>query len=231
VAIRVILADDSFLVLQGLRQVLAGADEIEIAAECETLDSVLGEVERHAPDVVLTDIRMPPTNSDEGIQVAALLRASHPHIGVVVLSQYTDPSYVRALLEAGSDGRAYLLKERVHDRRQVVEAIKAVAEGSSVVDPKVVEVLLAAKARDERSPLGELTPRELEVLAAIAEGKSNTAIAETLVLTKRAVEKHINAIFLKLNLSHSQEAERISPRVTAALMFLSETADAGAHPR
>jgi DNA-binding NarL/FixJ family response regulator len=231
VAIRLILADDSFLVLQGLRQVLAGADGIEVTAECESLDAVLAEIERQPPDVVLTDIRMPPTNSDEGVQLAARLRSSHPDIGVVVLSQYTDPAYVRALLEGGSDSRAYLLKERVHDRRQIVEAIEAVAAGSSVVDPKVVEVLLAAKARGEHSPLAELTPRELEVLASIAEGKSNTAIADALVLTKRAVEKHINAIFLKLNLSHSVEADRISPRVTAALMFLSETANGGAHPR
>jgi DNA-binding NarL/FixJ family response regulator len=225
VAIRVILADDSFLVLQGLRQVLDGVDSIEVTAECDSLDSVLAEVERREPDVVVTDIRMPPTNSDEGVQVAIRLRRSHPAVGVVVLSQYTDPAYVRAILDGGSDGRAYLLKERVHDRRQIVEAIEAVADGSSVVDPKVVEVLLAAKARGERSPLAELTPRELEVLAAIAEGRSNTAIAESLVLTKRAVEKHINAIFLKLNLSHSHEAEQISPRVTAALLFLSQTSE------
>jgi DNA-binding NarL/FixJ family response regulator len=221
--IRVILADDSFLVLQGLRQVLAGADGIEVSAEAEDLDALVAEIEREPPDVVLTDIRMPPTKTDEGVQLAARLRSSHPSVGVVVLSQYTDPAYVRALLEDGSEGRAYLLKERVHDRRQIVEAIEAVAEGSSVVDPKVVEVLLTAKARGERSPLAELTPRELEVLAAIAQGKSNTAIAEALVLTKRAVEKHINAIFLKLNLSHSQDAEQTSPRVAAALMFLSET--------
>jgi DNA-binding NarL/FixJ family response regulator len=227
VVIRVILADDSFLVLQGLRQVLDGAEGIEVTAECGDLDSVVAEVERDRPDVVVTDIRMPPTNTDEGVQLAARLRESAPAIGVVVLSQYTDPAYVRALLEDGSEGRAYLLKERVHDRRQIVDAIEAVAEGSSVVDPKVVEVLLAAKGRGERSPLAELTPRELEVLAAIAEGKSNTAIADSLVLTKRAVEKHINAIFLKLNLSHSQEAERISPRVTAALTFLSETSHVG----
>jgi DNA-binding NarL/FixJ family response regulator len=227
VAIRVILADDSFLVLQGLRQVLAGADGIEVAAECEDLDAVLAEVERQEPDVVITDIRMPPTNSDEGIRLASELRTSHPGVGVVVLSQYTDPTYVRALLEGGSEGRAYLLKERIHDRRQIVEAIEAVAGGSSVVDPKVVEVLLAARARGESSPLAQLTPREMEVLAAIAEGKSNTAIAEALVLTKRAVEKHINAIFLKLNLSHSDQSERISPRVAAALMFLSETARTG----
>ena len=223
--ISVVLADDSFLVLQGLRQVLDGADGIEVAAECGSLESVLTAVDRQAPDVVLTDIRMPPAHSDEGVQIATRLRETHPGVGVVVLSQYTDPAYVRALLEGGSEGRAYLLKERVHDRRQIVEAIQAVAEGSSVVDSKVVEVILAARARGERSPLAQLTPRELEVLAAIAEGKSNTAIADSLVLTKRAVEKHINAIFLKLNLSHSIEADQISPRVTAALMFLSETAE------
>ena len=224
-AIRVILADDSFLLREGVRQVLAGADGIEVAGECGDLDSLLAEVEATRPDVVLTDIRMPPTHTDEGIRAAARLRLSHPGVGVVVLSQYADPTYVRALLLDGSERRAYLLKERVSDRRQVVEAIEAVAEGSSVVDPKVVEVLLAARARGERSPLADLTPRELDVLAAIAEGKSNTAIAETLVLTKRAVEKHINAIFLKLNLSHAHDAERISPRVTAALMFLSQTGE------
>jgi DNA-binding NarL/FixJ family response regulator len=130
---------------------------------------------------------------------------------------------VLELLESGSDGRAYLLKERIHDRRQLIAAIEAVADGRSVIDPKIVEVLVAAKARSERSPLTELTPRELEVLAAIAEGKSNAAISEALVLTKRAVEKHINAIFLKLNLSHSQSTEEVSPRVKAALVFLAES--------
>ena len=174
--------------------------------------------------MVLTDIRMPPTQTDEGIRLAARLRTTHPEIGVVVLSQYADPVYVLALLESGSDGRAYLLKERLHDRRQLVAAIESVAGGESVIDAKIVEVLVAAKARSDRSPLGELTPRELEVLAAIAEGKSNAAISEGLVLTKRAVEKHINAIFLKLNLSHVSGAEEVSPRVKAALVFLAETA-------
>jgi len=141
----------------------------------------------------------------------------------VVLSQYSDPGYVLELLESGSEGRAYLLKERVHDRRQLIAAIEAVAGGASVIDPKIVEVLVAAKARGERSPLAELTPRELEVLAAIAEGKSNAAISDALVLTKRAVEKHINAIFLKLNLSHSQAAQDVSPRVKAALVFLAQS--------
>jgi DNA-binding NarL/FixJ family response regulator len=223
VAIRIVLGEDSYIVREGLRQLLAGAPQIEIAAECDDADALLRAVEERQPDVVLTDIRMPPTHSDEGIRLAAHLRAAHPEIGVVVLSQYADPGYVLALLDAGSDGRAYLLKERVHDRRELVAAIEAVANGQSVIDPKIVEVLVAAKARSARSPLAQLTPRELEVLAAIAEGKSNAAISDALVLTKRAVEKHINAIFLKLNLSHSQAAEEVSPRVKATLVYLAES--------
>jgi len=223
VAIRVILGEDSYLVREGLRQVLAGAPQIELEAECGDADSLMREIDERRPDVVLTDIRMPPTNTDEGIRLAAHLRRTYPEIGVVVLSQYADPGYVLELLESGSEGRAYLLKERVHDRRQLVAAIEAVASGQSVIDSKIVEVLVAAKARGERSPLAELTPRELEVLAAIAEGKSNSAISASLVLTKRAVEKHINAIFLKLNLSHSQSAEDVSPRVKAALVFLARS--------
>ena len=222
VAIRVILGEDSYLVREALRQVLAGASQLVLEAECGDADALLREIEERRPDVVLTDIRMPPTNTNEGIRLAAQLRREHPDIGVVVLSQYADPGYVLQLLESGSEGRAYLLKERVHERHQLVAAIEAVANGESVIDSKIVEVLVAARARGERSPLAELTPRELEVLAAIAEGKSNSAISETLVLTKRAVEKHINAIFLKLNLSHSQVARDVSPRVKAALMFLGQ---------
>jgi DNA-binding NarL/FixJ family response regulator len=222
VGIRVVLAEDSYIVREGLRQMLASADGIDVQAECEDLDSLLREIEHRAPDVVLTDIRMPPTQSDEGIRLAARLRHEHPEVGVVVLSQYAEPEYVLALLDSGSDGRAYLLKERVHDRAQLVTAIETVAAGESVIDPKIVELLVAAKSRSERSLLAELTPRELEVLAAIAEGKSNAAISAALVLTKRAVEKHINAIFLKLNLSHAHDASDSSPRVKAALMFLAE---------
>ena len=222
-AIRVILGEDNYLVREGLRQVLAAAPQLELEAECDDADALLREVEERQPDVVLTDIRMPPTQTDEGIRLAAHLRAAHPQIGVVVLSQYSDPGYVLALLDSGSEGRAYLLKERIHDRRQLVAAIEAVATGQSIIDPKIVEVLVAAKRRGESSPLAELTPRELEVLAAIAQGKSNSAISEELVLTKRAVEKHINAIFLKLNLSHSETAEHVSPRVKAALVFLAES--------
>jgi DNA-binding NarL/FixJ family response regulator len=221
--IRVVLGEDSYLVREGLRQVLAGAPQVELVAECGDAEALMREIEARQPDVVLTDIRMPPTHTDEGIKLAAGLRVAHPHVGVVVLSQYADPGYVLELLASGSEGRAYLLKERVHDRRELVAAIEAVASGQSVIDPKIVDVLVAAKARQQRSPLAELTPRELEVLAAIAEGRSNSAISEALVLTKRAVEKHINAIFLKLNLSHSESAEDVSPRVKAALVFLAQS--------
>jgi DNA-binding NarL/FixJ family response regulator len=220
VPIRVALADDNLLVREGLEQVLA-AESVEVVASCEDLPTLLEAIDAERPDVVLTDIRMPPSKSDEGIQVAARLRETDPAVGVVVLSQYAEPSYALALLASGSDGRAYLLKERVHDRAQLVSAVEEVARGGSVIDPKVVEVLVAAKARAERSSLAELTPREREVLAEIAQGKSNNAIADSLFLTKRAVEKHINSIFLKLNLS---EAENVSKRVKAALTFLADEA-------
>jgi DNA-binding NarL/FixJ family response regulator len=229
VPIRVVLGEDSYIVREGVRQVLAGAPQIEFETGCGDADSLLREIETRRPDVVLTDIRMPPTETDEGIRIAARLRVEHPEMGVVVLSQYSDPDYVLALLESGSDGRAYLLKERVHDREQLVAAIEAVAKGESVIDPKIVEVLVAAKARSERSTLSELTPRELEVLAAIAEGKSNSAISDALVLSKRAVEKHINSIFVKLNLSHSPDAGAVSPRVKATLLFLAESDVIAAH--
>jgi len=220
VSLTVALADDSFLVREVLLQLLAAEPGIEVLAACEDMDGLLAAIDEHPPDVVVTDIRMPPTKSDEGIRIAAGLRTSHPRVGVVVLSQFAEPAYALALLENGSDGRAYLLKDRIHDRGQLLSAIREVAEGGSVVDPKIVEGLVAARARADRSPLSELTPREREVLAGIARGMSNMAIAEELVLTKRAVEKHINAIFMKLNLA---TAEDVSKRVRAALMFLSET--------
>jgi DNA-binding NarL/FixJ family response regulator len=165
---------------------------------------------------------MPPTETDEGLQIATELRAAHPNVGVVVLSQYTDPRYGLALFDGGSDRRAYLLKERVQAGGQLVSAIRAVASGGSVVDAKVVEGLIAERQRSERSAIGDLTPRELEILAYVARGHSNQAIADELVLTKRAVEKHINAIFLKLNLS---QAEDVSRRVKAALIYLAEHGD------
>ena len=215
-----ILAEDSLLVREGLQQLLLSSPGIEVTATCSDVDSLLEAVDAHRPDVVLTDIRMPPSGTDEGIRVAAHLRESHPEIGVVVLSQYSEPSYVLSLLESGSDRRGYLLKERLHNRGELVSAIDAVARGGSVIDPKIVEVLVAAKARAEQSSLSSLTPREREVLAEMAQGKSNTAIAESLVLTKRAVEKHINSIFMKLGLAG---ADDVSKRVKATLLFLSES--------
>ena len=162
---------------------------------------------------------MPPSRTDEGIQVAVRLRQLHPEVGVVILSQYAEPRYALKLLETGSEGRAYLLKERVRDSAQLASAIESVAAGESVIDAKVVEVLVAAKARAPRPSLAKLTPREQEVLAEIAQGKSNSAIAKSLVLSKRAVEKHIHSIFFKLGLT---EAEDVSRRVRAALLFLAE---------
>jgi DNA-binding NarL/FixJ family response regulator len=220
VAIRVVVAEDSLIVREGLQQLLAASPSVDVVAAYGDVQEVLDAVERDRPDVVLTDIRMPPSNTDEGIRLADHLRESRPSTGVVVLSQYSEPPYVLALLEHGSDRRGYLLKERIHDRGQLVSAIDAVARGGSVIDPKIVEVLVEAKARADRSPLAELTPRERDVLAEIAEGKSNAAIAESLVLTKRAVEKHINSIFTKLGLAASED---VSKRVKATLLFLADS--------
>jgi DNA-binding NarL/FixJ family response regulator len=217
--IRVVLADDSYLVREALEHVLAAAEELSVVGSVADRDALLKAVDEERPDVVVTDIRMPPTASDEGLQVAARLRETHPDVGVVVLSQYAEPRYGLALLDGGSEGRAYLLKERIQHRGQLVAAIKAVAEGDSVIDARVVETLIEAQVRAERSPLAELTPRELEILSFVARGHSNQAIADELVLTKRAVEKHINAIFLKLGLTY---AEDVSRRVKAALIYLSE---------
>src|SRR6476661_6329233 len=217
--IRIALGEDSLIVREGIHQVLAVDRDVEIVAAVADQLSLRQACEDLHPDVVISDIRMPPTNTDEGIRLAAELRESHPRIGVVILSQFSDPQYALALLEDGSDGRAYLLKERVHNRAELMAAIRAVAEGGSMIDPKVVEALVDARSRAQHSPLNELTARELQVLAEIAQGKSNTAIADSLFLTKRAVEKHINAIFWKLGLA---DAADVSKRVKAALMFLSE---------
>jgi DNA-binding NarL/FixJ family response regulator len=219
--IRVVLADDSYLVREALEHVLAAAQGIDVVASCRDRRSLVQAIDAERPDVVVTDIRMPPSDSDEGLQVAAELRRTNPDVGVVVLSQYSDPRYGLALIEGGSDGRAYLLKERIQHGSQLVTAIKTVAVGGSVMDAKVVETLISARRRVERSRLAELTPRELEILAFVARGHSNQAIADELVLTKRAVEKHINAIFLKLDLT---EAQDVSRRVKAALIYLAETA-------
>jgi DNA-binding NarL/FixJ family response regulator len=219
--IRVALGEDSLIVREGVHGLLAMDPDIEIVAAVGDDAALRRACEEERPDVVLTDIRMPPTHTDEGIRLAADLRESQPRVGVVILSQFSDPTYALELLDRGSDGRAYLLKERVHNRAELMAAIRAVAEGGSMIDPKIVEALVVARGRAERSPLNELTAREREVLAEIAQGKSNTAIADALFLTKRAVEKHINSIFLKLGLA---DAEDVSKRVKAALMFLADGA-------
>jgi len=219
VPIRVVLAEDSLIVREGLRELLAGSPAVDVVGSYGDPDSVLEQLEDDRPDVVVTDIRMPPSHSDEGIRLAAQVRERRPSTGVVLLSQYSDPGYVLAYLEHGSDARAYLLKERIHDRGQLVFAIDNVARGGSVIDPRIVEVLVESRTRAERSPLHRLTPRERAVLAELAEGKTNAAIAESLVLTKRAVEGHINAIFTKLGLAG---AEDVSKRVKATLMYLAE---------
>jgi len=217
VSIRVVVAEDSLLVREGIQKLLEAQPDIEVVALVGDLPALLEAVEANPPDVVMTDIRMPPTGTDEGIRAANQLRETHPDLGVVVLSQYADPSYALALLEAGSERRAYLLKERVSDPDQIMTAIRDVARGGSVIDPKVVEVLVEERTRAERSPLNQLTARELEVLAEIATGKSNSAIADSLVLTKRAVEKHVGAIFLKLGLPGE---DLVSRRVAAVLLYL-----------
>ena len=217
---RVVVAEDSFLIREGIRNALEQqADEIEVLEYCADLPTLLQAVERHRPDVVITDIRMPPTNTSEGIQAATTLRASDPDIGVIVISQYVSPHYALALFEGGTGGRAYLLKEHIGHRIQLVAVIREVAQGGSVVDPKVVDVLVEARSRANNSQLAKLTPREREVLAGVAAGQSNNAIAGSLFMTRRAVEKNINSIFSKLGLRDETEVSR---RVRAALLFLAE---------
>jgi DNA-binding NarL/FixJ family response regulator len=219
VPIRLVLADDHYLVREGVRRLLETDPDLEVAAARDDLASLLDAVDEQGPDVVLTDIRMPPGNADEGIQAAEQLRETHPGVGVVVLSQYANPSYALALLERGSAGRAYLLKERVEDLDELVAAIRTVADGGSVIDPKVVEALVSEKSRGESSPLNQLTPRERDVLREMAEGKNNAAIAASLFLTERSVEKVIHSIFVKLGLSWETSVHR---RVKAVILYLAE---------
>jgi DNA-binding NarL/FixJ family response regulator len=220
VGITVVIADDNLIAREGIERILALAPEVEVVASVGDLDELTAAVDRERPDVVLTDIRMPPSHSDEGIRFANRLRDTHPGIGVIVLSQYDEPRFALALIELGANGRGYLLKDRLHDRAQLYGAIEAVAHGDAVIDPKLVDALVRGKVRLTDSPLAELTPRERDVLAEIAKGKSNAAIAEALVLTKRAVEKHINAIFYKLDLGAEDDVHK---RVKATLLFLSAT--------
>ncbi len=215
-AIRIILAEDHVLFREGIHQLVDREPDLEVIGVAAAEDELLKLVDDLNPDVVVTDIRMPPTGTDEGIRAAARFSDSHPQMGVVVLSQFASPAYAVALLDRGASGRAYLLKERVADVGQLVNAIRSVADGGSVIDPAVVDALVEARSRGG-SGLERLTPREHEVLAEIAMGKSNGAIAESLVLSERAVEKHINSIFSKLGLTEEPQTNR---RVKAVLMLL-----------
>jgi DNA-binding NarL/FixJ family response regulator len=217
--LRVVLAEDNYLLREGLGQLLGMSEEIDLVAACSDLPELEHAVAETNPDVVVTDIRMPPTGTDEGLRAANWLRRERPAVGVVLLSQYAEPEYALALLENGAAGRAYLLKERVSDIEQLVGAIREVARGGSVIDPRVVEVLVTARAAAKGSPLAELTPREGEVLSQVAQGRNNAGIAAALSLTDRAVEKHINAIFSKLGLSEERDTHR---RVKATLVYLAE---------
>jgi DNA-binding NarL/FixJ family response regulator len=218
-SIRVVLAEDNVLLREGVSKLIAGQPDLELVGTVADLPSLIDAVTEHRPDVVVTDIRMPPTGTDEGIRAAAWLRQHQPEAGVVVLSQYTTPAYALALLEEGSAGRAYLLKERVATVDELAEAIRTVARGGSVIDPLVVDALVSARAARRTSDLAWLTPRELQILGEMAQGKSNTGIAASLGISERAVEKHTNSIFSKLGLTEEKEVNR---RVKAVLLFLSD---------
>jgi DNA-binding NarL/FixJ family response regulator len=213
---RVVLAEDNALLRHGLARLVDAAPDLELVASAADLPALRNAIETESPDVVVTDIRMPPTHTDEGIAIAAALRTQHPEMGVLLLSQYAEATYALSLLAEGTARRGYLLKERVADGDELTEAIRRVADGGSVIDPTVVEGLVAAN-RAKPSELDALTPRELQVLGEMAQGKSNIAIASTLVLSERAIEKHTNSIFSKLGLSEERDLNR---RVSAVLVYL-----------
>jgi DNA-binding NarL/FixJ family response regulator len=217
--IRIAVAEDNLLVREGICELLAREPDVDVVAAVGDLRSLEHAVETTQPDVVLTDIRMPPDNTDEGIRLAAQLRETHPATGVVVLSQHADPIYAVALLDAGSDRRAYLLKDRLANRAELLAAIRAVASGGSMIDAKIVEALVDSRTHAARSPLRDLTPREREVLGEIAQGKSNAAIGESLFLAERSVEKVIHSIFMKLGLSWESSVHK---RVKAVVMYLAD---------
>ncbi len=217
--IRVVLAEDNALLREGVSRLISAQGDLQLVGVASDLPGLLAKIEEHEPDVVVTDIRMPPTGTDEGIQAATWLRLNRPKVGVVVLSQFTAPEYALALLEEGSAGRAYLLKERVAGVDELVRAIRAVAQGGSTIDPLVVDALVKARSGRRASDLSWLTAREKTILSEMAQGKSNVAIAAALGISERAVEKHINSIFSKLGLSEEKDVNR---RVKAVLLFLTE---------
>ena len=211
---RVVIADDSILVREGIASILTRAG-IDVAAQVGSPDELLEEVDAHVPDIAIVDVRMPPTQTDEGLRAAAEIRRTRPETGVLVLSQVVEASAALDLFAGGADGLGYLLKDRVADIERFTEAVRRVAEGGSALDPEVVSLLLGRRRRED--PLAALTPREREVLEAMAEGRSNGAIAEQLVVTERAVEKHVTSIFAKLGLTPAAEDHR---RVLAVLRYL-----------
>jgi DNA-binding NarL/FixJ family response regulator len=215
--IRVVLADDAYLLREALKHLLQSVPAIVVVGECDDARAVADLVDRERADLLITDIRMPPSGDDQGIQLSVQLRQSHPALGVIVLSTYSEVAYALRLFQDGADGRGYLLKDRIRDRAQLLQAVKTVSDGGFAIDPTIVEDLVHSHYETRGSRLHELTPRELETLSLVAEGKSNAAIAESLVLTKRAVEKHVNSIFAKLELG---DPEHVSRRVTAALVYL-----------
>ncbi|HEV8296418.1 MAG TPA: response regulator transcription factor [Acidimicrobiales bacterium] len=216
---RAVIAEDNYLLREGIERLLRGTDDVQVVGSCATYDELIETVRATRPDVVLTDIRMPPTNTDEGIRAAIEIRAEHPDTGVVVLSQHASPAYALALLDGDTSGLAYLLKDRISDLEQLLGAFRTVATGGSVIDPKVIEELISARHATSRSKLSQLTPRENEILREMAQGKSNAAIAASVFLNERSVEKHINAIFSKLHLTDEPDVNR---RVKAVLVFLAE---------
>jgi DNA-binding NarL/FixJ family response regulator len=217
--LRIVLAEDSYLVREGVLRLIETAPDLQVIVACGSLGALLQAVHEERPDVVVTDVRMPPCGTDEGIQAADELRASHPGVGVVVLSQHDEPEYVLRLLKHGSAGRAYLLKDSLADSMQLTTAIREVASGGSVIDPKVVESLVAARTRDQRSALAGVTPRERDVLTQMAQGRNNDGIARALHLSVRVVEKHINSLFAKFGLAELPDVHR---RVAAVLIYLAE---------
>ena len=220
-SIRVVLAEDNALLREGISRIIDGEPDFDLVGRAADLPELLELIEDTSPEVVVTDIRMPPTGTNEGIQAASWLREHKPNVGVVVLSQYKTPSYALALLETGSAGRAYLLKEQVAGADELAQAIRTVAQSGSMIDPQIVDELIEAKSSRRKSDLSWLTPRESEILGEMAKGKSNAAIASSLQVSERAVEKHTNSIFSKLGLTEERDVNR---RVKAVLVYLSDPA-------
>lgn len=218
-ALRVLVADDSYLIREGLCQLLTLAPRIKVVGQCVDAPSLLAAVDAAAPDVVVTDIRMPPTQTDEGMQIARRLRMTHPGVGVVVLSQHGNAAYAAELLDGGAAGRGYLLKDRIHDLDHLVSTLTAVAAGECRIDARLVDELVARQRRIQHSPLDDLTPRQREIMADVAQGKSNLAIAREYDLTLRAVEKHVSEIFGRLGLASDANVSR---RVQATLLYLAQ---------